>query len=462
MPSRSVRISFLAAAVALSLASPAAASSVTVAGGVLVYTAEPGEANETAIYRAYEPSYSAEIPNAAYVYTFDDVEFGAGCAPSPDVGLIYAGVAYLCSGVTKGVKATLGDGNDYLEVDAPGGAASDVDAGPGNDFVGLYDGDDAVAGGEGDDQIYGGHGNDRIDGGPGKDEIHGDYGSFVEGERVFEDLDGAGNDVIDGGSGDDRLEGNGGADVLVGGAGEDTALYNARKDGMTITLDGQANDGAAGENDTIGSDVEGVLTGPGDDTVHGSDGPDSISTGRGKDTVDPAGGPDIVDTGADIDTVIARDGAVDKLGCGDGADSATIDATDVAGSDCEQLDRPASAAAPTATTTTITSGSLELRSAGRPRAGRRAMGARGRLALPAGADARFCSGAAVTLRMTATTRRKRTRRTVTTVLASDCSFSATFKLPLRRGSRIVVRGDFPGTSFLAPARSRTLRLRVGR
>ena len=443
-------------------AMPALASTVKVTDGVLIYEAAPGEVNETAIYRAYDPSFTTDIPNAAWVYTLDDVTPGLGCAPAPDVGLVYAGVAYLCHGVEVGVQATLGDGNDYLEVEAPGTGLSTVDAGPGDDFLGFYDGADTAAGGDGDDVIYGGHGDDKLSGGAGRDEIHGDYGGFVDGENAGEDLTDAGNDTIDGGPGADRLEGNGGADVLLGGDGEDTVVYSARKTSITVSLDGQAGDGAEGENDTIGADVEGVVTGLGDDTVRGGAGPDNITTGLGADTVDPGAGADIVETGAGIDSVAARDGSSDKIGCGDGVDSATLDAVDTAGSDCEQLDRPAVPGTTNPSGAAPATASLTLRMVGGARSGNRALRLAGALALPVGADPRLCTGGAITVRVDVRTKRRRTSRSVTTTLGADCRFVATFKLRLRRGSRVTASARFAGTGFLTGARSRSLRLTVQR
>jgi len=47
------------------------------------------------------------------------------------------------------------------------------------------------------------------------------------------------------------------------GAGIDAVSYSGAESSVTVTLDGQANDGARGENDLVGDDVENVFGGDG-------------------------------------------------------------------------------------------------------------------------------------------------------------------------------------------------------
>src|SRR5215207_4797035 len=69
----------------------------------------------------------------------------------------------------------------------------------------------------------------------------------------------AGNDVIDGGQGGDTILAGGqkglGADKLAGGPGVDTADYNGTLTGVTVSANGNAGDGAPGENDNVATDV---------------------------------------------------------------------------------------------------------------------------------------------------------------------------------------------------------------
>ena len=55
--------------------------------------------------------------------------------------------------------------------------------------------------------------------------------------------------MLTGGEGNDVLDGGGGADTLGGGEGYDLADYSARTAPVSLTLDGAANDGEAGEQD---------------------------------------------------------------------------------------------------------------------------------------------------------------------------------------------------------------------
>jgi Ca2+-binding RTX toxin-like protein len=116
-----------------------------------------------------------------------------------------------------------GEGDDILRGDAgddyiDGGAGQDVlDGGAGDDTLLGGDGHDVAEGGDGADSIDGGAGNDTLSGGPGDDHIDGGAGNDVL-------AGGTGNDSIDAGCGDDVivLLVDGGHDVIHGGAGNDT------------------------------------------------------------------------------------------------------------------------------------------------------------------------------------------------------------------------------------------------
>ena len=93
--------------------------------------------------------------------------------------------------------------------------------------------DDNLTGSKYDDVLIGGDGNDNFAGAEG-------------------------NDVLDGGAGDDVYDEDSkanGADEIKGGAGNDTVQYSTRKQPVTVTNDGKANDGEANEKDNV-TDVE--------------------------------------------------------------------------------------------------------------------------------------------------------------------------------------------------------------
>jgi uncharacterized delta-60 repeat protein len=126
---------------------------------------------------------------------------------------------------------------------------------------------------------------------------------------------GAGADTLRGGEGNDRLDGGQGRDSLGGGAGSDTADYASRTVNLDLTLDGVANDGAAGESDNLAADVETVLGGSGNDRIVGSAGNNALYGNGGNDTLDGGRGADLVMGGAGDDLLLATEaGATGAIG----------------------------------------------------------------------------------------------------------------------------------------------------
>ncbi|MBK8294540.1 MAG: hypothetical protein IPK93_07105 [Solirubrobacterales bacterium] len=127
---------------------------------------------------------------------------------------------------------TTGDGDDTIS-GSPRGAS--YNSGDGNDAVSAGGGNDVVYGGYGNDVIAGEAGSDSLEGGPGDDSVSG----------------GDGNDFIT----DGNDQAGSGSDQFLGGPGIDRLTYFTTEP-LTIDLDGVADDGAAGENDNAGSDLE--------------------------------------------------------------------------------------------------------------------------------------------------------------------------------------------------------------
>ena len=121
---------------------------------------------------------------------------------------------------------------------------------------------------------------------------------------------------LDAGDGNDTINGSYGNDVLRGGAGNDTLR------------------GIAGDDQIDG--------GAGDDTIHGGADNDTVTGGPGRDSINGDGDYSGTTLGGN-DTIQARDGEIDQVACGWGADSAVLDANDVVDlvTDCEGVDRPA-------------------------------------------------------------------------------------------------------------------------
>lgn len=198
-------------------------------------------------------------------------------------------------------------------------------------------GADTITGNDRDNCLTGGDGNDTLNGLAGADSLSGNNGA----------------DTLNAGAGDDDLFGdNNGAetplaDVFNGGDGVDEAyLYSfvctpgtCTPKPVNVTLDGQANDGQAGEGDNVGADVEDVnVTGDGAANVVASGEFNVIDTDDGGDTIDAAGGSDYVISRDGDDTINARDGFSDRIDCGDGVDTANVDQLDTV-RDCEVVNR---------------------------------------------------------------------------------------------------------------------------
>jgi hypothetical protein len=225
-------------------------------------------------------------------------------------------------------RFVLGGGDDVLRLRGRGGGnGTEVRGGRGDDRVAGSDGSDVVDPGRGDDRVAAGRGADRL-------------------------LTGARAD---------------GADDLAGGPGGDALSYTERSAGVNADLDGEADDGEAGEGDRIRPDVELLTGGRGADVLEGDGranvlhggpwgGADVLSGGEGDDLLrvrsagsaldggggddvltadEPArfdGGPghDVMNAGTAGATMAADDGESDEVRCGDPAGaSAVADALDV-------------------------------------------------------------------------------------------------------------------------------------
>ncbi len=168
----------------------------------------------------------------------------------------------------------------------------------------------------------GGLGDDVLTGGPGDDDLVGDHG----------------NDSLRGGDGDDFLNGGGfgfstgGTDVLDGESGVDSASY-FRDGAVNVSLDGQPNDGFAGEGDNV--IAEQVESGDGDDVLTGNAGANRLDGNDGNDLLSGLEGNDVLDGGAGDDGLVGGPQR-DDLWCGDSFDTATVDPRDSVGAECER------------------------------------------------------------------------------------------------------------------------------
>ena len=202
------------------------------------------------------------------------------------------------------------------------------------------------AGNELANKLLGEEGNDVLTGGTGRDELTG----------------GIGNDTLSGGSGDDHLFGDPGADALSGGPGRDLARYLWHQSGVTVSINGMADDGNVedgppGARDNVAADVEDLQGGVADDTLTGSAGANRLFGYAGSDVLDGAGGDDVLhgdaavggegfpgpiggDTmigGAGIDRIEYQDHPLVTVDLDGVADDGSVGENDNAGSDVENL-----------------------------------------------------------------------------------------------------------------------------
>lgn len=305
----------LTALAALALPASASAnyalSSSPEGGGTLVLTA--GSESSVAV------NYSVACGGGSCAAVFSsadgvtNITDGAGCSGSgtsvncnpadPRVRVTGTGapdfVTGTCTGGTIPLLFTGGGDND--EVNAPTCNGGSIDMGDGDDHA-LGGG--TVLGGNGNDTLRGGSGNDHLDGGPGRD----------------------------------LLIGGQGADLMTGGPGVDTASFEDRGPGtsITVTINGRPDDGQTG-GDNVATDVENLTGGKGSDNLFGTAGSNVIDGSDGNDNIDPGPGIDVVDGGPGNDKITARDGTPDVVNCNDGIDTAIVDAFDSVDG-CESID----------------------------------------------------------------------------------------------------------------------------
>lgn len=262
-----------------------------------------------------------------------------------------------CTGVVTDIQVTLADGNDSADLAAVAVCTpNDLGCDEPEATISGGEGDDTLKGGGGDDLVEGDGGNDTLVMSPSDDRQFGgagidvaDYSAaaqplvvtlsnntaddgrnglefddtrteIVLGGAADDHLTGdAGGNALHGGPGDDSLDGGAGPDDLNGGAGSDTADYSSRLRDVVADLEGDPDDGEAGEGDVIRTDIETLRGGAGNDALSGSGGSDTISGGLGKDSLRGGPGEDQL-FGEDDDDALRGDDGEDSLQAGNGQD----------------------------------------------------------------------------------------------------------------------------------------------
>ncbi len=341
-------------AIGVDLALGAGADSIRIRGSRVADTVTVGAdgiSTGTDGNRDINFSNSGTLSIVASLGEGNDVFTGAG---GRGTGLAYAAALTVYGGA----------GNDTLT----GGDGGDtINGGTGNDLISGGLGIDTLNGDEDDDTFDEGTANsgaDVFNGGSGIDTVtyarrtvgvtvtmgagadDGETGA-TEGDDVTASIEilvgtaladvltgSAGNDTINAGAGDDQLSGGGGddilrgeagydtflegtaangADVFHGGPGIDTVSYALRTAGVTVSINGVADDGTTGanENDNVMGDVENLVGSAFGDVLTGSALANVIDGGLGDDTLNGLAGDDTFPQGAapsGSDTIIGGDG----------------------------------------------------------------------------------------------------------------------------------------------------------
>jgi Ca2+-binding RTX toxin-like protein len=253
------------------------------------------------------------------VDTIDGGETDESPVGSNDMVMLNAALA--------GVTVTLGDGlaNDGPDNEDYDATIESVEGSLFDDHITLGAGGGTVLGSDGNDVIVGGAGNDILWGEDGNDDLTGN----------------AGADSYFAGNGDDVLHNalDGAVDILSGGEGGevagDTVTFAGSAVGVNVTMnDGNGNDGAGADAETVDSSIEQVTGTSHADTIVGDSFANALRGGDGDDVLD------------------ARDSGIDTLiDCGGGTDIARFDSAAAGGVDdpapvaCESLN-PAIVAPP--------------------------------------------------------------------------------------------------------------------
>lgn len=264
------------------------------------------------------------------------------------------GDSYDCTGVGA-VVATAGSGDAFLDATGLAAIPATLNGGTGSDTLlggAAADtlnggaGDDDLAGGGGNDVLHGGAGDDFLDGSTGTDQVSGEDGNDVIQAQTLPAINQpAGEPVPEQDNGDTYSGGDGLDTIYVSNSTRDehgtssTADDTFAPNDVSVTLDDLANDGAAGQNANVRSDIEAVTVNGATDTIVGSAAANQLVGGAGNDTIDGGAGNDFLNGNAGNDTINAQDGYADFVTCGAGTDVANVDSLDTVASDCETVNR---------------------------------------------------------------------------------------------------------------------------
>ena len=267
-------------------------------------------------------------------------------------------------------NADTGSGDDTLIGTDSTTAGNAFRAGAGNDLM---------LGGNGPDQFFGEAGDDTVsyeddadgdantgatvtigngdnnDGSPddgsagARDTVHGDVEHLIGGPDNDNFTGTAANNQFSGRGANDTFKGLGGGDIYIGDEGTDTVTYDGHTTPVVADIDGNFDDGSAGEGDNIGVTIENIIGGAandlligngpgangqtGNNTLSGEGGDDELRGGLGNDSLNGGAGEDTVDYSQDARTA----GVSVSIGNNQADDGQAATETDNVGPDVENV-----------------------------------------------------------------------------------------------------------------------------
>ena len=336
---------FLGACLGAALAAPTGAQAATVrlqddfdersntTTQEVIYSAAAGEANRLTASFDGTRFYALSDPAG--------ITPGRGCTRPNPADPTNARCEITADGGTSGITVNAGDRDDTVTIS---GAGAVLRGGDGNDVLTGADFGNRFEGGNGDDDMSGGgsvdlfaegsskNGADRMSGNDGIDEVsylgrrhrvHADLqGDRDDGEAGERDLVNDNVEDLTGGRAGDRLTGGIADNTIVGAGGSDLIKGAGGDDELAAGL------GPGGRTRRHTHDrIEG---GSGRDSIVGSAGPNRLRGGPDFDFIDAAGGNDRISD---------RDGKIDRIECGRGRDRARLDGFDFIADRCERVRR---------------------------------------------------------------------------------------------------------------------------
>jgi Ca2+-binding RTX toxin-like protein len=266
----------------------------------------------------------------------DSVSYYQGVSNPDDVvvaldDIANDGTAPQDDNVHSDVEEIFSDGGDDLLIGS--NAANTIDGGQGDDLMFGLGGDDQFVSffaniNTGADSMFGGAGTDTVsyadrfeqgvivrlddlafDGEVGEgDNVHSDIENIIGSDSSDVLTGSSANNAISAGEGNDLIDGGPGADTVNGGDGVDSITYVDRATDLAVSLDGVANDGAAGELDNVAADLENITGGSGRDTLTGNDAKNILLGEGGRDVLSSLGGNDLLDGGLGADEMFGGPG----------------------------------------------------------------------------------------------------------------------------------------------------------